>query len=210
MLDHDGWVSCANHCPMGRWSAVFSLDCYSWPYGRDANTGEASLPFLCCLSNNLLWCSSSQSCPISLWYKTGMMPRTCLLNINVAGPGKPWPSRVVWICSRAMFMSPPESVHFLNICFTNLIHASTCLCFGGGMPMILLPLHWWFYRTAGICLKQSLCQHLTLYFGVCHIQQIWLLLWWLGWLGFLLIIPPVSWWWETCRCNLQGINSFCC
>ena len=44
------------------------------PMGRDANTGEASLSFLCCLSNNLLSCSSSQSYLIGLWSKTGIMP----------------------------------------------------------------------------------------------------------------------------------------
>ena len=68
---------------------------------------------------------------IGLWSKTGMMLQTCLLNISVAGLGNPWPNGVVWICSRAMFMSLPELVHFLNVHLTNLIHTSTC------------PLIWW-------------------------------------------------------------------
>ena len=46
------------------------------PMGRDANTGEASLLFLYCLSTSLLWCSSSESVPIGFWSKTGMILQT--------------------------------------------------------------------------------------------------------------------------------------
>ena len=59
--------------------------------------------------------------------KTGMIPQTCLLNISVAKFGNHWSSRVVWICSRAMFMSPPELAHVLNVHFKNMMHTSTCL-----------------------------------------------------------------------------------
>ena len=109
------------------------------PLGIHANIGEASLLFFCCLSTSLLWWSSSQSCMISLWSKTGMMPRTCLLNINVAGLIKPWPNGVVCICSRAIFMSLPKSVHFLNVHFMNLMQALTCL------------LLWWWYTDDTAC-----------------------------------------------------------
>ena len=60
--------------------------------------GEASLLFFCCLFTSLLWFLSLQSCLIGLQSKTGMMPQTCLLNINVARLGKPWPNGIVHIC----------------------------------------------------------------------------------------------------------------
>ena len=70
------------------------------PTERDANTGEASLLFLYCLSTSLLWCSSSESVPIGFWSKTGMILQTCLLNINVVRLSKPWSNTVVWLCNR--------------------------------------------------------------------------------------------------------------
>ena len=54
------------------------------------------------------------------------MPQTCLLNNNDAGLSKPGPNGVVHICSRAIFMSPPDSAHFLNVCLVNVIQVSTC------------------------------------------------------------------------------------
>ena len=50
-----------------------------------------------------------------------MMPQTCLLNNSVARLSKPGPNGVVCICSRAIFMSLPDSAHLLNVCFINLI-----------------------------------------------------------------------------------------
>ena len=117
------------------------------PTGIDENIGEASLLFLCCLSSSLLWWSSSQSCPIGLQSRIGMMPQTCLLNMSVARFGKPWLSGVVWICSRAIFMSSPESAHLLNVCFINLIHASTC------------PLLWWWYTNGIACFTLMVLQN---------------------------------------------------
>ena len=57
------------------------------------------------------------SCLIGLWSKTGMMPWTCLLNINVARLGKSWPNGIVHICSRAIFISLPKWVHFFKCVF---------------------------------------------------------------------------------------------
>ena len=103
------------------------------PMGIFENTGEVSLLFLPCLSTNLLWWSSSQSCLIGLQSNIGIMPRTHLLSISVAGLSKPWPIDIVHICNRAMFLSLPDSAHFLNLHFINLMQASTC------------PLLWWWY-----------------------------------------------------------------
>ena len=55
------------------------------------------------------------------------MPQTCLLNNSFAGLSKPGPNGVVHICSRAIFMSLPDSADFLNVRLINLIQASTCL-----------------------------------------------------------------------------------
>ena len=54
------------------------------------------------------------------------MPQTCLLNNSVAGLGKPGSNGVVHICNRAICMSPPDLVHFLNVHLINLMQASTC------------------------------------------------------------------------------------
>ena len=135
-----------------------------------------------------------------------MMPQTCLLNMSVARLGKLWPSGIVHICSRAIFTSLPELVHFLNVCFIIWYRLWPVHYFDGGMMMILLALHWLSCRTAETYQKQSLCQHLTLFSGVYHIQ--WILFLWCWW-GSLLTIPQISWWWKISCCNLQQINSFC-
>ena len=109
------------------------------PMGIFENTGEVSLSFLPCLSTNLLWWSSSQSYPIGLQSTTGIMPWTCLLNISVAGLGNPWPIGIVHICNTAIFLLLPDSAHFLNVHFINLMQASTC------------PLLWWWYADDTAC-----------------------------------------------------------
>ena len=132
-------VASAHYCPMSLQSAIFSLDSYSWPYGDKCKNWVKHQLFFCCLSTSLWWCSTSQSCPIVLQSTTGMKPHTGLLNMSVAGLGKPWPNGVVWICSRPIFMSLPESAHFLNVHFINLIQASTCLSL------------WWWYANDTAC-----------------------------------------------------------
>ena len=81
-----------------------------------------------------------------------MMPQTCLLNSIVAGLGKSGPNGVVCICNKAIFMSLPDSAHFLNVCCINLIHASTC------------PLLWWWYANDTACstlIVLQNCQNLS-------------------------------------------------
>ena len=107
-------VASANYCPMGPWPTVFSLDCYSWSYGNIWKYWWSIIVILCCLSTSLLWWLSSQSCLIGLQSKTGMMPWTCLLNITVAGLGKPGPNGIVHICSRAFGCICWNSRHVAN------------------------------------------------------------------------------------------------
>ena len=142
--------------------------------GIYAKTGEASLLFLCCLSTSLWWWLSSQSCPIGLQSTIGMLLQTGLLNMSVAKLSKPWPNGVVQICSRAIFMSLPDSVHYLNVHFMNLIQDSTCL------------LLWYANNTAWSTLMAlQNCQNLSetkfvlasdVIFWVCHIWWILFLL----------------------------------
>ena len=84
------------------------------PMGIDAKTCEVSLFvwFLPCQWINFIWCSSSLSMLTGFLSITGITPCTRWLNSSVARLGIPYPSGVVWICSNAMWMSPPESVHF--------------------------------------------------------------------------------------------------
>ena len=63
--------------------------------GIHGNIAEASLVLFYCLSTSLLWWSSSQSLTRGLQSITGMMPQTCLLNINVAGLSKPWINGII-------------------------------------------------------------------------------------------------------------------
>ena len=165
-------VVSANYCPMGPLSAVFSLDCYSWPYGNICKYCWSIIAIFCCLFTSLLWWCSSQSCMMGLQSKTGMMPWTFLLNINVARLSKPWPNDILRICSRDIFMSLPKLAHFLNVHFMNLIQASTC------------PLLWWWNTNVTACsmlIVLQNCQNLSatklvhasnIIFGVYHIQWI--------------------------------------
>ena len=137
--------------------------------GIHVNTGEVLLLFFCCLPINFLWWSSSQSCVIGLQSKTGMMLWTCLLNRNVTGLGKPWPNSVVWICSRAIFMSLPQ-LEYVFKCV--LYEFDTGHYFDGDILTKLPALHWLTYRIAGTYLKQNWCLCWILFFGVYHIQQI--------------------------------------
>ena len=158
--------------------------------GIPANTGEVSLLFFCCMSTSLLWWSSSQSCPIGLWSKTGMMPQTCLLNINVAGLSKPWPNGIVCICSRAIFMSLPELEHFLNVHFINLIQASTC------------PLLWWWYANDTTCSTLIVLQNCWNLSDTKLVPASDIIFWGIPY------SVNMSWWQEICCCNLQYTNSF--
>ena len=61
------------------------------------------------------------------------------------------------------------------------------------------------HRTSGTCLKQNLYQHLTLVYGVCHIQRN---------MTFIVVIRlsadnPIQSldYWETCCDSLQPINN---
>ena len=95
--------------PSSHWTATVD------PMGGDAMTCEASLfvSFLLYLCINFIWCSSSLSTLSGFLSITGIIPHTGWLNSNVARLGRPCPSGVVWICNNAMWMSPPESEHFL-------------------------------------------------------------------------------------------------
>ena len=112
---------------------------------------EVSMPcsFLYCLFTNAVWCSSSLSVLIGGLSIIGIMPLTGQLNNNVAGLGRPQPSDVDLICSRAMCMSLPESKHFFMVHFINLMQASTC------------PLLWWWHDDYTACsifrLLQKFC-----------------------------------------------------
>ena len=118
---------------MGPWSAVFLLDCYSWPCRDIRKHWWGTIVIFVLPVHVLAIMVSSQSCPIGLQSRTGMMPQTCLLSSSVAGLGKPGPNGEVCICNRAIFMSLPDLAHFLNVCLINLIQPSTC------------PLLWWWY-----------------------------------------------------------------
>ena len=119
--------------PSSCWTAT------AHPVGIFENTGEVSLSFFFCLSTNLMWWSSLQSCPIGFQSTTGIMPWTCLLNIIVIGLGSPWPIGIVCKCNSTMFLSLPDSVHFLNVCIINLMQALTC------------PLLWWWHVDDTAC-----------------------------------------------------------
>ena len=130
--------------PSSHWTATVD------PMGIDAKTCEASLfvSFLPCLCTNLVWCSSSLSTITSLLSITGITLHTGWWNSNLAGLGKPCPSGVVWICIRAIWMSPLESAHFFNVHLMNLMQAST------------YPLLWWWYADDTASLMLSLLQNL--------------------------------------------------
>ena len=132
------WV---HSLPSSQWTATAD------PIGIYGNTVGLLLSFLCCLSMSLPWWSSSRSCPMGLQSRTGIMPQTCLLNSNVARLGKPGLNGVVHICNRAMFMSLPDSAYFLNVCFINVIQASTCL------------LLWWWYANDIACFTLTALQN---------------------------------------------------
>ena len=132
-------VAYAYYSPMSPWSTIFLLDFYSRPYGNIWKCYCSILLFFCCLFMIFAWGSSSQSSMRGLQSITGMMPQTGLLNINVARLIKLWPNSVIQIWRSAMFMSLPESVHFLNVCFMNFMQASTWL------------LLWWWYAEDVAC-----------------------------------------------------------
>ena len=119
--------------PSSHWTATAD------PVGIVGNIGEISLSFFLCLSTSLIWWSSLWSCYSGFWSTTGIMPQTCVLNIIVTRLGRPWPIGIVCTCNSAMFLSLPDLVHFLNVCFMNLMQALTC------------PLLWWWYATDAAC-----------------------------------------------------------
>ena len=121
------------------------------PMGIHGNIAEASFVLFSCLSTRLLWWSSAQSLIKGLQSNTGMMPWTCLPNINDARVSKPWLNSIVWIWRRAMFMSLPESVQFY-VHFMNFIQVLICL------------LLWWWYAddiTYSILIELQNCQNLS-------------------------------------------------
>ena len=87
-----------------------------------------------------------QSVAIGLWSKMGMISQICQ-TLMLLGLGNPWSNGVVQICSRAILMSSPELVHFLNACFMNFMHLSTC------------PLLWWWHTDNTACSTLMLSQN---------------------------------------------------
>ena len=72
------WWLCLPMSTIVPWVHSLLSSCWTTtagPIGIYVNTGGVSLLFLCCLSMNLLWWSSSWSCPTGLWSRTGMMPQ---------------------------------------------------------------------------------------------------------------------------------------
>ena len=138
-----------NNCPMGPWFTIVSLNHYSWPYGNRCKDWWSMIfaSFLCCQCTNLLWCSLTLSPPIGFLSMTGITLYTGWLNSNVARLSKPCPSGVVQICNNAMWMSPPESTHFLIVHLMNLMHVLTC------------PRFWRWYTDDTACLMLSLLQN---------------------------------------------------
>ena len=188
-------VTPANYSPMSLWSTIFSLDHYCWPYGNTRKYCWGIIFTFCCLSMSLLWWSSSQSLMRGLQSSTGMMLQTCLLNINVARFSNPWPNGMVWIWRRAIFMSLPESAHFLNVHFMDFIQASTC------------PLLWWWYADDIACSTLIALQNWWNLSAVMLVPTSDIILqgilFLLCWLGFLLTCPLIIWQLEICCCNLQ-------
>ena len=92
------------------------------------------------------------------------------------------------------------SLLFWIWCLLQLVHY-----FDGGMLTTLLAWCSDGCRTFWTYLKWNLYQHLTSTCMVCHILQIWSLLWW--W-GFLLTNPPASLLLGTCCGSLPCINSY--
>ena len=192
-------VACANYSPMSPWSAIFSLDHYSWPYGDTWKYWWGIIGICCCLSMSLLWWSSSQSLMRSLWSITGMMLQTCLLNINLAGLCKPWPNGIIQIWRMGIFMSLPGISAFYEF-YTgfNLSIALMVVCWW----YHLLYINWFTELPEPICNKVSTTSDII--WGGYHTQQILFLLYSLG---CLLTGSLVFWWLEICCCNLQYTSS---
>ena len=194
-------VACAYYSPMSPWSTIFSLDCYSWPYGNTWKRYCSIIVILLLVFLMILaWWWSSQSSAKGLQSMTGMMPWTGLLNINVAGLGKPWPNGVVWIWRSAMFMSLPELVHVLNVYFMNFMQASPwpllwCWYADDVVCYILTDLqNWWNLSDTKLVPTSDISLQGMPYLAILFLPHL---------LGCLLKGLLVSWWLGMCYCSLQ-------
>ena len=79
------------------------------------------------------------------------------LNNSVGGLHNPCPSGVDPISIKTICVSVLVSMHFLSICFKNLMHTSTCL------------LLWWWYDDTAACPMFSFLQN-----SLTVIKQQWL------------------------------------
>ena len=111
-----------NH-PLCPWVVIFSLYCYSWPFGR-----KHFVAFLSIQHNG-----HYRDQMIGGLLSFNSKPLTDLLNINATGLGSSGLMVVECNYNKARYTSLLVPKHFFKVQFTNITHASTC------------SLVWWLY-----------------------------------------------------------------
>ena len=109
-------VALPNHHLMGPWSSIFPLNCYSWPHG---DICKDLWSIIVCVISTL---------PVNWFYRMlviilyaywfpiyhGHYTAYQMIKQQCCWTKETLPSSVIWICSNAMWMSPPESTHFYS------------------------------------------------------------------------------------------------